>query len=101
MKTQNRKTIYSEEQEDLARLLANKTEMEIYYILEMYDSVLVATFTNKYTAIQRAIQILTIPILPLFFILMGIKWIVTGDKYLNPWFCKVGLTASITNKYFI
>tara|TARA_R110000765_G_scaffold11095_1_gene35405 strand:- start:288 stop:593 length:306 start_codon:yes stop_codon:yes gene_type:complete len=101
MKTQNRKNMYSNEIEDLADLLANKSRDDIYDILEAYDSVLVLTFTGKYTAIQRAIQILTIPTVPLFFILMGIKWIITGDKYLNTWLCKIGLSASITNKYFI
>ena len=101
MKTQNRKNMYSNEIEDLADLLANKSRDDIYDILEAYDSVLVLTFTGKYTAIQRAIQILTIPTVPLFFILMGIKWIITGDKYLNSWICRVGLSASITNKYFL
>tara|TARA_B110000902_G_scaffold69158_1_gene81936 strand:+ start:378 stop:683 length:306 start_codon:yes stop_codon:yes gene_type:complete len=101
MKTQNRKTIYSQEQEDIAALLANKSRDDIYDILEVYDSVLVLTFTGKYTAIQRAIQILTVPIIPLFFILMGIKWIVTGDKYLDSWFRKIGLSANTADKYFV
>ena len=93
--------MYSDEIEDLADLLANKSRDDIYDILEAYDSVLVLTFTGKYTAIQRAIQILTIPTIPFLIILMGIKWIVTGDKYLNTWLCKIGLSASIANKYFI
>ncbi len=101
MKTQNRKTLYSDEMEDLADLLANKSRHEIYDILEEYDSVLVLTFTGRYTAMQRATQILTIPVIPLFFILMGIKWIVTGDKYLDSWFRKVGLSANTMDKYFV
>ena len=101
MKTQNRKTIYNQEQEDLAALLANKSRDDIYDIIEGFDSVMLPTLNHKYTAIQRATKLLTIPVIPLFFILMGIKWIVTGDKYLNSWLCKIGLSASITNKYFI
>jgi len=101
MKTQNRKTIYSQDQEDLAVLLANKSRDDIYDIIERREYVMLPILNHKYTAIQRAIQVLTIPTIPLFFILMGIKWIVTGDKYLNSWVCKIGLSADITNKYFI
>tara|TARA_R110002110_G_C12993706_1_gene675027 strand:- start:136 stop:441 length:306 start_codon:yes stop_codon:yes gene_type:complete len=101
MKTQNRKTIYIQEQEDLAELLANKSRDDIYDILEGYSYLMLPTLNHKYTAIQRAIQVLTIPTIPFLIILMGIKWIVTGDKYLNSWLCKIGLSASITNKYFI
>ena len=101
MKTQNRKTIYMQEQEYLADLLANKSRHEIYNILEEYDSIVLPILNQKYTPMQRAVQVLTIPTIPFLFILMGIKWIVTGDKYLNSWLCKIGLSASITNKYFI
>ena len=101
MKTQNRKTIYNQEQDDLSALLANKSRDDIYDIIEGREFVMLPTLNHKYTAIQRATQLLTIPVLPLFFILMGIKWIVTGDKYLNSWLCKVGLTAAITDKYFL
>ena len=101
IKTQNRKTIYSQDQEDLAVLLANKSRDDIYDIIKGREYVMLPTLNHKYTVIQRAIQVLTIPIIPLFFILMGIKWIVTGDKYLNSWLCKIGLSASITNKYFL
>jgi len=101
MKTQNRKTIYNQEQEDLAALLANKSRDDIYDIIEGREFVMLPILNPKYTAMQRATQILTIPVIPLFFILMGVKWIVTGDKYLNSWLRKVGLTASITDKYFL
>ena len=101
MKTQNRKTIYNQKQENLSALLANKSRDDIYDILEGFEYVMLPILNNKYTAIQRAIQVLTIPAIPLFFILMGVKWIVTGDKYLDSWLCKVGLTAAITNKYFV
>ena len=101
MKTQKRNTIYNQEQEDLAALLANKSRDDIYDIIGGREYVMLPALDHKYTSIQRAVQVLTIPIIPLFFILMGIKWIVTGDKYLNSWLCKVGLSASITNKYFL
>jgi len=54
MKTQNRKTIYSQDQEDLAVLLANKSRDDIYDIIEGREYVMLPTLNHKYTAIQRA-----------------------------------------------
>ena len=101
MKTQNRKTIYMQEQEDLADLLANKSRHEIYNILEEYDSIVLPILNQKYTPMQRAVQVITIPTIPFLLSLMGFKWIITGDKYLASWFRKIGVSAATLDKYFI
>tara|TARA_R110000851_G_scaffold173075_1_gene319386 strand:+ start:94 stop:399 length:306 start_codon:yes stop_codon:yes gene_type:complete len=101
MKTQKRHTIYNQEQEDLAALLANKSRDDIYDIIGGREYVMLPILNPKYTAIQRATQLLTIPVIPLFFILMGIKWIVTGDKHLDSWFRKIGVSAATVDKYFL
>jgi hypothetical protein len=95
------KNLWNSEQEALAASLANKSEDDIFEILENYRSILVKKGRARYTAIQRLIQILTVPLFPVLFLLMFIKWICTGDKYLDSWFCKIGLTSERTNKYFM
>ena len=95
------RNLWFSEQDDLACLLADKSQEEIFEILEDYKSILVKSRRSRYTAIQRSIQILTLPLVPILFLIMFIKWIFTGDKYLDSWFRKVGLTTEITNKYFM
>ena len=95
------RNIWNSEQEDLAELLANKSRDDVYDELHKYKSILVVSGDTRYTAVQRAVQLLTAPLLPLLFILMGVKWIMTGDKYLDSWLCKVGMTSEMTNKYFL
>lgn len=95
------RSMWNSEQEDLAGRLANKSEDDIFEILEEYKSILVKKGKTRCTAAQRLIQILTVPLFPFLFLLMFIKWICTGEKHLDSWFCKIGLTSERTNKYFM
>ena len=95
------RNIWFSEQEDLAGMLANKSKDDVFEILEDYKSILVKKGKPRYTAIQRFVQILTLSLVPFLFILMFIKWVFTGEKHLDSWFRKAGLTNEITNKYFL
>jgi hypothetical protein len=95
------RNIWFSEQEDLAGRLANKSEDDIFEILEEYKSILVKKGKTRYTGMQRLIQILTIPLMPVLVILMFVKWVCTGDKYLDSWLRRLGLTSERTNKYFM
>ena len=93
--------IWHAEQEDLAELLANKNHDEVYAILHKYKSILVVSGEPRYTALQRLIQLITVPLIPVLFVVMGVKYVLTGDKYLDSWLRKIGLTSERTNKYFL
>ena len=67
------RNIWHSEQEDLASLLANKNQDEIYEILENYKSILVVVGKPRYTAPQRLIQLLTTPLIPVLFLTYGCK----------------------------
>ena len=95
------KELWFSEQDTLAHLLANKSQSDIFDILDNYKSILVKVGKPKYTVAQRLIQISTIPLMPILLILMLVKWVLTGDKYLNSWLNKVGLTSERTDKYFM
>lgn len=95
------RNIWNSEQEDLAELLANKNQDEIFDILDGYKSLLVKVGEPRYTTAQRLIQLLTIPLIPCLFLLMGVKYIITGDKYLDSWLCKIGMNSERTHKYFL
>tara|TARA_R110000787_G_scaffold264649_1_gene370568 strand:- start:329 stop:634 length:306 start_codon:yes stop_codon:yes gene_type:complete len=95
------KELWASEQETLAYLLANKSQSDIFDILNDYKSILVKVGKPKYTAAQRLIQILTVPLMPILLILMFVKWVLTGDKYLNSWLNRIGLTSERTDKYFM
>jgi len=93
--------IWNSEQEDLAELLANKSYDEVYDILHKYKSILVVSGEPRYTAPQRLIQLITAPLIPVLFVVMGVKYVITGDKYLDSWLRKIGLNSERTNKYFL
>ena len=95
------RAIWNSEQEQLAELLTNKSYDEVYDELHKYKSVLVVSGEPRYTAPQRLIQLLTAPLIPFLVIIMGIKYVVTGDKYLDSWLRKIGMTSERTNKYFL
>ena len=95
------KELWFSEQDTLAHLLANKSHEEVFEVLDNYKSILVKVGKTKYTAAQRLIQILTIPLMPILVILMFVKWVFTGDKYLNSWLNRIGLTSERTDKYFM
>tara|TARA_B110000977_G_scaffold50548_1_gene68655 strand:+ start:121 stop:429 length:309 start_codon:yes stop_codon:yes gene_type:complete len=73
------------EKENLIGRLANKSEREID--LEMRDSeVIILRLRDKPKA--PAIGRILMPVIMIFFlILMFIKWVITGEKYLDSW-CK-------------
>ena len=93
--------IWDLEQDNLAELLANKSYHEVYDELHKYKSILVVSGEPRYTAPQRLIQLLTTPLLPVLFVAMGVKYVITGDKYLDSWLRKIGLNSERTNKYFL
>lgn len=93
--------IWSSEQEQLAELLANKSYDQVYDELHKYKSILVVSGEPRYTAPQRLIQLLTAPLIPVLFVVMGIKYVLTGDKYLDSWLRRIGLTSEKINKYFL
>ena len=95
------KELWFSEQDTLAYLLANKSQEEVFETLDNYKSILVKVDKTKYTAAQRLIQILTIPLMPILVIMMFVKWVFTGDKYLNSWLNRIGLTSERTDKYFM
>ena len=95
------KDLWFSEQDTLAHLLANKSQSDVFDILNDYKSILVKVGKPKYTASQRLIQVLTIPLMPILVILMFVKWVLTGDKYLNSWLNRIGLTSARTDKYFM
>ena len=76
-------------------------EMAISGELHKYKSILVISGEPRYTAPQRLIQLLTAPLIPFLLIAMGVKYVITGDKYLDSWLMKIGLTSERTNKYFL
>ena len=94
------RSIWNNDQEELSELLANKSCEEVFDILEEYKYLLVK-LDPRHTALQRLIQLLTSPLIPVLIIIMGIKYIVTGDKYLDSWLRKIGMTSKRTNKYFL
>ena len=93
--------IWDSDQEQLAKLLANKSYDEVYDELYRYKSIHVLCGEPRYTAPQRLIQLLTAPLIPFLFIVMGVKYVITGDKYLDAWLIKIGLTSERINKYFL
>ena len=95
------RNIWHSEQEDLANFLANKSFDEVYDDLNNYKSILVFSGEPRYTAPQRLMQLITAPLIPVLFVVMGIKYVITGDKYLDSWLRKIGLTSEIVNKYFL
>ena len=95
------RVIFYSEKEHLAELLANKSFDEVCDELENYKAVLVNAGESRYTAPQRLVQLLTAPLIPVLFVVMGFKYVVTGDKYLDSWLRKIGLTSEILNKYFL
>jgi hypothetical protein len=93
--------IWFSDQDELASKLANKSHEDIFNILEDYKSILVVSGSPRYTATQRLIQLLSAPLIPFLILLMGVKWVLTGDKYLDSWLKRIGLTTEITRKYFL
>ena len=95
------RAIFYSETEHLAELLANKNFDEVYDELENYKAVLVNAGEPRYSAPQRLVQLLTVPLIPVLFVVMGFKYVITGDKYLDSWLRKIGLTSERVNKYFL
>jgi len=95
------RTLWADEQNELAILLANKSQDEVGEILEGYSKLLIKSSGRKERRLQRLVQLCTAPLLPILFLLMPIKWLLTGDKYLDSWLCKIGMTAERTKKYFL
>ncbi len=93
--------IWHTEQEQLANSLANKSYDDVYNELENYRSILVFKGEPKYTAPQRLMQLLTVPLIPVLFVVMGVKYVITGDKYLDSWLRRIGMTSERVNKYFL
>jgi len=95
------RNIWHSEQENLAELLANKNYDEVYDELQKYKSILVMSGGSRYTAPQRMIQLITAPLIPVLFVVMGVKYVITGDKYLDSWLRRMGLNSERVNKYFL
>ena len=69
----------------LAKELCNKSEREVMEVLARNDVIKLHSGKRpKQTALARLSQFVIVPILiPISFL----KWIITGDRYLNSW-CK-------------
>ena len=91
------RTLWADDQDKLSVLLENKSRDAINDLLEDYKYLLVKDNKQDKSAKLRVIQILTLPVIPLLIVLMPIKWILTGDKYLDSWMKWVKLNT----KYFL
>ena len=91
--------IYCDEQDQLSVELENKSRDEIYDILEGYSKILVEDVDFNYTALQRVIKLLCYFLVPLLFVVSLIKWVATGDRYIDSWVKRIGLTK-LFKKYF-
>ena len=90
--------MYCDEREELSVELENKSRDDIYDILEGYNKILVVDADLNYSAMQRVIKLLCYLLVPILVIVSVVKWIATGDQYLNSWAKKLGL-ASWFKKY--
>jgi hypothetical protein len=94
------RAIYCDEQEEISIKFENKSRDEIYDMLEDYDKILILSGDVKYKWYERFGQVLTIPLIPILLLLVGVKWMVTGDQYLNSW-CKKSGIERVLRRYFI
>lgn len=84
------KQMWYSEVESLAADLANKSEREVFDLLNERDVIQLATCERiKTPAMGRLLLILLMPAL---LILSATKWILTGDKYLDSWIKKLHCT---------
>lgn len=84
--------LWFSELEDLAVMLEGKTRDEILDILDENDVIAIKSGDVKSTMFQRIVRTITfIPFVVILFTLSGIKFIITGDKYLNSWVKRAGV----------
>ena len=85
MRFKDEKVLWWAETEALAARLADKNQQELLEIFEENDVVRIHSCDRpKISIFNRVMSIFTFPV---FIILMGVKWLLTGDQYLESW-CK-------------
>ena len=77
------KYMWYAETEYLATELANKTEQEVMDILNQHDIIRLDTMERKST--HTFGRILLVVLYPFLVLLACIKWVLTGDRYLDSW----------------
>lgn len=83
------RSLWWSEQDKLARVLSNKTPDEINELLEMYNYIFVLKY-NKVTPLQRIVKVLTLTLIPFLLLTGCVKWVLTGDRFLDGWLQKIG-----------
>lgn len=100
MRFLDEKHMWYAETEYLATKLANKSERDVLNILNQHDIIRLDSMERKPTPVLG--RLLFVVSYPILLLLVGIKWVLTGDRYLDSWvkrlrlekffkFCGVGL----------
>ena len=83
MRFKDEREMWSADIEALAAQLSNKSNDEVEEILDAHDVIKLRSCDGpKSTLVNRLALILFVPILIL---VTGIKWLCTGDRYLDSW----------------
>lgn len=95
------RVLWCAEVEKIASLMANKSAEEIEEILEQYDVVSIKAIDRpKESALRRLVKaLLFIPVHLGAFLLMGVKWLITGDQYLDSWIKRSRLLSMALDLY--
>ena len=83
MRFTDEKPMWYADTEMLAKQLSNKTEREVQEIFDKHDVIKLKS-TKRPSASFMNRLVLVIVFIPLV-ILSFIKWVVTGDRYLDSW----------------
>jgi hypothetical protein len=81
------------ETEDLSHKLANKSARELQEIFDSGDIIELRTAKDK--RVNTIGRLLSVPTFVLLILLSGVKWLVTGDRYLDSWFKQSKILSKI------
>lgn len=95
MRFKDERQLWCSEVEDLARKLANKTEREVYEILQYEDIIELRSCDRPKTTILGRILFPFVVIT--FLVVMPIKWIITGNSYFDAVSCKYKWIRQLTD----
>lgn len=95
MRFKDEKEMWYADTEHLAAKLADKSQKEIQEILDDRDVIKLRSCERS--SISFLGRLSSIVVFPSLIILMAVKWLVSGDRYLDSWAKKYKFLNSIIN----